>query len=333
MKKVWEIVKKVFRFLVSKFKDPVFLTCLLIAALFLFLMKLDADYTTDVTVPVRIEGVEMERSADKDVKIQNNVVDISCRIKGKGYNLIKSHFAKVTIPSEKFVIVQDSDSYYVDMGTFENLFSNEMKDVEILRIYNKGIPLKSVVRFRKQVPVRSNINLDLSGQYMQIGQTFIEPSSVWVSGSKRDIENVTGVYTRELNIHNVEKQLSGNIPLIPIPNVELSEKEVFYSIDVERYTEFRQDNIGIQVKGHSMADDYIILPSTISVTYNMAQEAFKNGIEKGIVFYVDISNHEIHDKNSTYLGNNTYLIQHTPLPEGVEIREMSADKATVLRVR
>ncbi|MEG2120995.1 MAG: YbbR-like domain-containing protein [Rikenellaceae bacterium] len=321
--------KALIKYIVNTIKDPVFIVAFVVASLLLFFTKLDGQYTVDINIPISIEGVEIERFDDKGVSIESNNIDIGIKVKGNGYKILQTYFSHVTLPAESFISAQDSGKYVVDMSLFERLLSTELKDVEVLKVFNHTIPVKSVVRLRKEVPVRDDITMDLGGEYMQMGKTVIEPSTVWVSGSKRDLDNVEYVSTMPRLISNIESHISGTIPLRDILNVRISEKEVYYTIEVERFTEYKQKDISIQIKGYDSGERYITLPATISVTYNMTKEAYKNFKYSNITYYADVS---VKDSvGSGYLGDNNYAIFHTELPTGVEIRKMSSDKVVVLK--
>lgn len=319
------IVKKIYHTI----KDPVFIVAFVIASLLLLFTKLDGQYTVDLTIPVTIEGVEVERFNDKGVSIEENKVDIGLKVRGNGYKILQTYFSNVKLPAESFISAQDSGVYKVDMMLFERLLSTEFKDLEILKVFNHTIPIKSVVRMRKEVPIKDNIVLNLAGEYMQIGKTVLEPSTVWISGSKRDLDNIHSVGTTPRLISNIETHISGSIPLQNIVNVTVSEKEVYYSINVERFTEYKQNDINIQIKGYEGTERYITLPGTISVTYNMTREAFKNFKYSNIVYYADISGRD--SVGGNYLGDNKYRILHTELPTGVEIQRMSSELVVVLK--
>lgn len=319
------ILKKIYHTI----KDPVFIVAFVVASLLLLFTKLDSQYTVDLTIPVTVEGVEVERFDDKGVSIEENQVDIGMKVRGNGYKILQTYFSGVKIPAESFISAQDSGVYKVDMVLFERLLSNEFKDLEILKVFNHTIPVKSVVRMRKEVPVKDNITLNLAGEYMQIGKTVMEPSKVWISGSKRDLDNITSIGTVPRLISNIESHISGSIPLQTIANVTLSEKEVYYSINVERFTEYKQNDINIQIKGYEGVERYITLPGSISVTYNMTRDAFKNFKYSNIVYYADISSRDSIGGN--YLGDNKYRILHTELPTGVAIQKMSSELVTVLK--
>lgn len=323
--KATAVILKIYRTV----KDPVFIVAFVAAALLLLFTKLDGKYTVDLTVPVTIEGVEVERFDDKGVSIEENQVDVGLKVRGNGYKILQTYFAKIKLPAESFISAPDSGVYKVDMMLFERLLSNELKDLEVLKVFNHTIPVKSVVRLRKEVPVKDNITLNLSGEYMQVGKTVFEPSTVWISGSKRDLDNIGYVNTVPRYISEIEPHITGAIPLQEIPNVTISEKEVFYSINVERFTEYNQHDINIQIKGYEGTERYITLPETISVTYNMTSEAYKNFKYSNVIYYADISRRDSLDGN--YLGDNKYRILHTELPTGVEIRTMSSEVVTVLK--
>lgn len=327
MMKYKAILTKIYRTI----KDPVFIVAFVIASLLLLFTKLDGQYTVDLTIPVTIEGVEVERFNDKGVSIEENHIDVGVKVRGNGYKILQTYFSKVKVPAESFITAQDSGVYKVDMSLFERQLSNEFKDLEVLKVFNHTIPVKSVVRLRKEVPVKDNITLNLAGEYMQIGKTVLEPATVWISGSKRDLDNLNYVNTAPRLISNIESHISGAIPLQSMPNVTISEKEVYYSINVERFTEYQQNDINIQIKGYDGNERYITLPGTISVTYNMTSEAFKNFKYSNVIYYADVSVRD--SSGANYLGDNKYRILHTELPTGVEIRNMSSEIVVVLKSR
>ncbi|MBE9488271.1 MAG: hypothetical protein IMY73_03710 [Bacteroidetes bacterium] len=322
-------IKLFFSKIIGRLKDPVFIIALLISSLLWLLTKLNDTYTSDVTVVVNVEGAEIENSDRNGFFVDDNEVNIGLRIRASGYNIIGTYFSNLEIPAEDFISIKDNLSYSVDMSLFERELSGKLKNVEILKLFNKTIPLRSVVRLRKEVPIKDNISLSLSGEYTLIGKPTLEPSTVWISGSKRDIENINSIQTQPYTI-NKSNKVSGNILLQSIPNIYMSEKEVFFTVTIERYTEIESKNIPIHILNPVKGEKYILLPSTIDVTYNVTENIFRNF--KNIVpkFYVCADSIK---NNKNYLGKNTYLIQNEPLPKGLEVRMKSSDRVIVLKSR
>ena len=89
----------------------------------------------------------------------------------------------------------------------------------------------------KKVPVVPIHSLKYRDQYMAYSEIKVEPDSVLIYGEPYQIENIDAVYTKPIRYYDIADDIRGVADLEKIKGARLSDDEVNYSIDVNRYVE------------------------------------------------------------------------------------------------
>ena len=89
----------------------------------------------------------------------------------------------------------------------------------------------------KKVPVVPRSNISFAPQYTATGKLTLKPDSVFIYGNTKIIDGVDSIFTEEISGDKVKRNLSGIARLQTVDGVEVSDKEIYYSMDVARYYE------------------------------------------------------------------------------------------------
>ena len=320
-----KFLRKIFGIIFSKLRDKVFLVCLGLASVIWLLSKLNNVYTYIITVPMVITGAVSDY--DKDfIATDDKIYYIDTKFEGKGLNLLKIMMKnKIVISPDNITIEKisgDNESYQVTTESLRAAFISKFPTVDVVNIINKRVILQTSFFSQKRIPLLSKITVDSAGEYMQIGNVYIEPDSVTIYGTKNIVDTVTRVFTESLKVEKAKEFIVGTVKTERNNNYEITPREVQYSIEMERYTEVKKI-IPITMFHKKETQNYSIIPSDIEVTFNVAKNIFSQFDPTSIVFYIDTK------LKSTKVEGDKYLIQHSKLPNGVMIRSINPTVVSV----
>lgn len=262
-----------------------FLLCVLIAAGAWCIRNLAQNYVSIVSVPVIAESNIEGRS-----RIATTEATITAQVSGSGYNiaaLSRKH------QKTKEVLFNKEDFNYEG----DNLFSIKQGDLYKYSsaIFGNGINVESFISDSpkfvfpqvtyKKVPIQKVLKVSYAPQYMATSPMKIQPDSVAVYGETSKLENINQILTRPLELKDLKASAHGKIKLDNPSGLRLSDEEVVYSIDVQRYVELQKD-IKIETRNVPRGVDFSVLPSTATVKYRCTFPVTDDPTES-VVFYID----------------------------------------------
>jgi len=247
----------------------VFLFFLILSTIFWFLNELSKDNTTLIAYPVKYNNIPANKVLVRELPKEFNLL-----VRAGGFSLLKH---KLTGRLTPIVFDISHYSYNISSDTSTSKFfiltSNSIarinqqfgSDLEVLDISPDTLVFEFDERYRKKVPVRSNIKVEFGKQYMPGGKIVSEPDSVTISGAGIVIDTIDFVETELQEFTEVEQDLQKNIGLIPIERVDFSTRKVMINVPVERFTEARF-NVPLDVI--NIPDTLVLktFPGTINVT-------------------------------------------------------------------
>lgn len=317
------IYRKRLSFVFRKVRDRVFIIALLISCCFWLVNKLSDTYTDVITVPVVITGAITDY--DKDIIAgEDKIYYIDCKFNGKGFDLLRVIIRKINVISPEdldIVRVPGNDKMFqVTIESLQTAISSKFKDLDLIEIVNKTVILKTEFFAQKKVPLYSRVSINTVGEYMQIGTTSIVPDSVMVYGTENIVDTVTHVYTEDIDVNVSREFVIGEVEIPRNDIYEITPRKAIYTIEVGRYTEIKKicKVLPYTING----DKYVIIPDEIEVSLNVAQNKYSQFSIDSITFFVDPSNKKLLDKESSYVGEDKYIVKHSKLPEGVEVRSI-----------
>ena len=89
----------------------------------------------------------------------------------------------------------------------------------------------------KKVPVVPRSNLTFAPQYTAVGKLTLKPDSVLIYGNTHVISDIDSLFTEEITGDKLKRNLNGIIKLQTVDGIEVSDKEIYYSMDITRYYE------------------------------------------------------------------------------------------------
>ncbi len=160
----------------------------------------------------------------------------------------------------------------------------------------------------KKVPVQPVCTIGFRPQYMSEKGIVLIPDSVLVYGEPFHLEGIDRVFTRHIALPELSAPDHGTVALETSKEVRLSQEEVEYHIDVERFVEV-SETVHLRARGVPTGRSLTIYPSSAKVTYRLAFPVLGDP-EGNVQFYIDYR-----DFAGSLSGK--CLPRHDGLPRGV----------------
>ncbi|MFA5850639.1 MAG: hypothetical protein WC833_12260 [Bacteroidales bacterium] len=248
-----------------------FLFCLFLAFIIWSIHKLSADYSAYLTYRVHISTNLQGRASDA---LSNNLLTIKGR--SSGFYILQQRYLK----GDESIYIQvnrrllkanssSSDEYF--------LLSSDIRDKlgesfgENLAIENFSVDtlfFNFPRQVNKKVTIASKYSASYKSQHMATGKIKFNPDVITIYGDYSLIEKIDSIFTIPQRFQNLEESINGVVDLEEIPEIRLSQKEVYYSLEVERYIE---KSIIVRAKVINTPEDkeVSLFPEEVKMTYRV----------------------------------------------------------------
>lgn len=277
----------------------VFLFFVALSTIFWFLNQLEEDYVTEISLPIRYSEFP------KDKILVNDLPDhFDLRVKAHGFKLleykISNKFLPYPINVNKLTLRMHSQSSFIKFFALTRLLKDDIEqklssELEIVSISPDTLYFDFADRIFKKVPVVSKLNPIPATQYMINGEIKFAPDSITISGANPIIDTIDCVYTKMLDLKDLDANFNDEIKIEKIKNVDFSNDEVDVAINVEKFTEGTQK---IKLNLINVPDSLIlrIFPKDINVTYFVTLSEYEKVLPQ--LFEAVIDYNEIEDHNN-----------------------------------
>jgi len=220
----------------------VFLVCLVISILMWLFIELMKDYTDQIRYNVAFIN------APKDLILTNSGESvISIGMKAQGFELLVAKYFQdlrtITIDLSTLKIRTTEDGYtaYLPSARIIEQLGNQIRfEKEIIYIKPDTLFFRFSEIFRKQVPVKLDLNYSLDGQYDITDSVEYRPRFVTASSIKSIIDTLSFVKTQRLSLSNIDSSASIKVALYNGAQAGLlkySSDSVTVTLKVEKVTE------------------------------------------------------------------------------------------------
>lgn len=244
------------------------LLSLFLASAIWLLHTLSLDYSVFLEYSVRLES-SLEGRAGFSVSDDKLIV----RGRAEGYYILKQRIGR-----PKMLTVTASPDVLHLKDSAKNLFYANCEDLKsgIIEALGTNVNVEFIVTntmdfeftkiSNKRVPVVPSISISFAGQYMPIGEIVLSPDSVDIYGDEKLLSAIDSVRTEIISYNKVDVPIQGITELVPIRRIHFSEKNIYYSLNVERYIE-ESVRIAVTAEGVPSGKGMIVLPSEITLKY------------------------------------------------------------------
>ena len=219
----------------------VFLFFLLLSTIFWLLNELSKNSTTTITYPVMYTNLPRDKILVRELPSRFDLI-----IEAPGFTLLKYTLSNRLVPlvfnvdayPPRIMSGEDSEKYYILTSSARERLARQLRsDVQVLSISPDSLIMEFGDMVSKTVPVVPDLNIEFSKQFMQSGDITVTPDSITVSGPDIIIDTLQRVYTKHLEILEMDQTETRNVVVESIKNVSFSHKKVDVTIPVEQFTE------------------------------------------------------------------------------------------------
>ena len=264
-----------------------------LSSLFWIITKLSNTYSSSIGFKVNFVDVP-----DLIVLDQNLDATIYADITDSGFDLLMYHFfinsidvslenadfskgvAKIDLTDQKFTLQQQ---------LFQSATLNNISPPNLTFSYGA---LK-----RKKIPVLPPQKMSFKPGYDRIGQWEIIPDSIWLYGLAQKVDSLQSVAIRPLLVDNIDDDISEQVELIPLDQIEFETEKVTVKASVKRFTE---KSLEALVNIINLPDTLAIklFPQSLNVTFLVLVDQAE-GIQSGdFSFYCDFDEAQSNDQNT-----------------------------------
>ncbi|WP_205589263.1 YbbR-like domain-containing protein [Mesonia aquimarina] len=244
----------------------------LVFAVFIWLIvQFSKDYEQTISVPLILEN----SPKDKLVEKKQEVLRFSVQENGFSLAWLKLFNSSIKVdlenlPASKsnllYIIPQQKDS----IKQILNIKTNNIRFLE------DTIAIPFLQKSTKKIAVKSSIKVSYAPGYSSQKPLAILPDSIKISGSIKNIDTISEIFTEELNLKNIKADQKGSVALdtTTISQVSFYRTKVDYTLDVEKFTEGRVE-VPIEVINNPENTDISIFPKKVVVIFSVSLKDFE----------------------------------------------------------
>jgi hypothetical protein len=255
-----------------------------------FINKLSHRYTANITI-----NATLTNPRPNELITGSATLPLQLRVQSSGFNI-----ARYNILSNKYLEVDLSYHRPQQTSTTNRyLLTNQIKnliitglgaDFDLLSVEPDSLLFQVATVTAKKVPVKANLRISYAPQYQQYGKTMLQPDSVFIRGPLEVIEQIQEVNTELVTKNNLSSTLSGTVRVVPVDDIFISTENIYYSADIQRYTE-ESLQLPIGVRNLDEHADIELFPSVATVTLFVTTEEYNRLQSLPVKVWVDY--HEV----------------------------------------
>ncbi|HNW89950.1 MAG TPA: YbbR-like domain-containing protein [Bacteroidales bacterium] len=281
----------------SKRKLNIFFICLIIASISWLMIKLSGTYTHNVVVSVHYKGIKKNK-----ILLPASDTLLIANIQSSGYNIIYNRLLNddynLELDLNQYPEKLNNNIYEINIESstlirrLENYFKSGEK---VASLYPANLKIRLERAYTKKVPVKPNVDITFKKQYSVYKHIYLEPDSIFVTGSRKVTDAIKFVETEKTEQKNLSENTFLELKLINPLNkfvLRYSANQVKMYIPVAEYTE---EYVDIPLSFESVPKDYQIIayPNKIRCYFNVSipdyekisVESFKAGINEKEIFH------------------------------------------------
>lgn len=270
-------------------KFVTFFFFLLLSILFWLLSALDHSYSTNITFPIKY----VQHLPNKEM-VGDIPTEIKINITAQGYSLLGHIFTSKKKPIQLQVInlpfinlTEDSSRCIVLVHTFKESVQRQLgNEVQVNYILPDTLYYSFSPIVRKKVPIKPNLDLEFSKQFMQGGNVIIQPDSIIIAGPSSILDTINKVLTVHYRARDVNKSFSVDLKLKNILNVYFVKNSITITVPVEKYTE---SSLIVPIRVINVPDslDLKVFPTHVKVNVIIALQNYNRLSPQNFVMVVD----------------------------------------------
>ena len=256
-------------------KARVFILFLLASGLIWFLNNLSQTYIAKTAF--KLDYV----NSNKELLLLDAYTDkIDVKLQTGGFQFLGFNFKKKSVELDLADVKMDGNNkYYLPPQDYRNQIEKQLSSsMVLLEIDSDTLFFDFLELVSKEVPVESNIKINLAHNYLLEGDLKIEPKSIMIRGPKDEIDTITVARTIRLDIPEMTADFSREIALFKSPelvNTSYSVNNVIITGIVSKFSEKIVD-VPVEVINLPAGRQVRTFPDEVSILCKAKIEALKS---------------------------------------------------------
>lgn len=271
-------------------KIKIFLFFLVLSSIIWMLMELSKSFIVPVVFNVEYTDLPKDKMVQKKL-----VAELELSIKAPGFMLLKYKLKKRKIILNLKNISRNNGDYYIlpnkQILALNSQFSNE---IEILSVLKDTIFIEIGNSISKKVPIIPRLDIQYKAGYNLVEKIKLKPDSVYISGSKKFVDSITGIDTNPLKLNDVYKDIAVEL-LLKSPyksgQIKLSAIKVKVSGKVDKFTE-GTFKIPVTIINAPFGVTVTTFPKEIEVIYQAGLSNFSKITQNDVSVVFDYKQYE-----------------------------------------
>lgn len=302
----------------------IFLFFVFLSSLIWFFNKLEKDYFTTITIPVKFYHFP-------DDKIQINPLpkQLNVNVYGRGFTLLRYKLLSLNtiyldvLSNIKTVKNSDRELLYFNSESIIPSIDKELSgEMKILSVEPKDIKLIFSKKQSKKVFVIPNISYSINKDYV-IDNVRIIPNTILITGPSFIVDTVDTVFTQKQNISDLSSNYIANLLLKKVEFCSYNRDYVAVVIKIEKKTE-KTISIPVESLFPSSINKSTFVPNTVNLKFSVGIHHFSQ-IDAS-QFQLTVERIKSHSTNS-----ETYRIKVSRIPNKIYNLQITPNIVTVLK--
>jgi YbbR domain-containing protein len=221
-------------------------------------ISLSNDYYATFKIPLKM--VNFPEGYTIGSKIPD---DISVKLKGEGWKLAALKLGRET----DYVVSVGKETGRRFINLYNYLVDNQWlsSDIEVIDISPDTLSYNVEKIASTRAEIIPDLNLNFKPGFGLATEMVIKPESTTVFGPSSKIKNLRAVSTEKMSLNNLDDKVDEKIPLLPIPEMNFSSRNVNIILDVQKIVDKNFDNLSVNIIDIPSDRNVILLPNKISI--------------------------------------------------------------------
>ncbi len=267
-----------------------------------FVISMVAKLSNQLSQTLQLKLIPTQLST-KEILTKNEPNYVYVTIKTQGFNMLKYAFKDLAIEIDVTKLEKDGSYYYLRTNpkdlTFLNYFDS---DVIVEAISPNTVSFTYDIQSLKKIPVVVRATTEFALGYDLLNGLNSQPDSVTVVGPKVLLDSISNVFTSNLLLSDLRKDINQIVALEITPNLSYSNKFVQVKGEVDKFTEGKL-NVPVSVINLPKAVSLSIFPKEVPVLFYTNLSSYNSIDATDFVVTCDFNR----------LGNSTNVL--TPILE------------------
>ena len=231
-----------------------------------FIISMVAKLSNQLSQTLQLKLIPTQLST-KEILTENKPNYVYVTIKTQGFNMLKYAFKDLAIEIDVTKLEKDGSFYH---------WRTNPKDLKLLNYFDSDVIVEAItpntvsftydVQSLKKIPVVVRATPEFALGYDLLNDLKSQPDSVTVVGPKVLLDSISNIFTSNLLLTDVKKDINQTVALEITPNLSFSNKFVQIKGEVDKFTEGKL-NIPVSVINLPEAISLSIFPKEVPVVF------------------------------------------------------------------